>query len=118
MTNEIAPTPCFAVRPFPEDGEDRPDHILCSRAKGHDGEHRNLMYAWSAPSGHGWRIGDRVSLCPTGNESDRVQGVVTHIDEPHLFRGVRVRFDHPVRGVDNCYASHDELTLIRRSADG
>lgn len=61
-----------------------------------------------------WRVGDSVSVCPNGNESDRVSGVVAAIDEEGLPRGVRVRLDRTVRGVDDCYASHDELTLIRR----
>lgn len=63
-----------------------------------------------------WRVGDTVSLCPNGNESDRVRGVITAIDEPGLPRGVRVVLEHRVRGVDDCYASHDELTLIRRGS--
>lgn len=61
-----------------------------------------------------WRVGDAVSLCPNGNESDRVTGVISAIDEDGLPRGVRVQLDNLVRGLDNCYASHDELTLIRR----
>jgi hypothetical protein len=61
-----------------------------------------------------WRVGDSVSLCPNGNESDRVTGVVTGLDEEGLPRGVRVRLDRDVRGVGNAYASHNELTLIRR----
>lgn len=67
--------------------------------------------------GHGWRVGDRVSLCPNGNESDRVAGTITATDEEGLPRGVRVRFDYLVHGVDNAYASHDELTLIQRGTD-
>lgn len=63
---------------------------------------------------HGWRVGDVVSLCPTGNESDRVTGTVAAIDEPGLPRGVRIHFHYGMRGLDNCYASHDELTLVQR----
>lgn len=59
-----------------------------------------------------WRVGDRVSLCPNGRERDRVSGVVTAIDEPGLPRGVRVRLDRLVRGVDNAYATHDELNAL------
>lgn len=62
-----------------------------------------------------WHVGDRVSLCPNGNETDRVGGVITAIDEEGLPRGVRVQLVEIVRGVDNCYASHDELTLVRRA---
>lgn len=61
-----------------------------------------------------WRVGDTVSLCPNGNETDRVTGVISGIDEDGLPSGVRVKLDRLVRGVDNCYASHDELTLVRR----
>jgi hypothetical protein len=63
---------------------------------------------------HGWQIGDRVSLCPNGNESDRVEGTVTAIDEGGR-HGVRVQFDRVVRGVDYCTATHDELTLVEAS---
>jgi hypothetical protein len=66
---------------------------------------------------HGWHVGDRVSLCPTGKESDRVTATVTRLDEPGLPRGVRVHLDYLVRGVDNAYASHDELTLIERAGE-
>lgn len=59
-----------------------------------------------------WKVGDRVTLCPNGRERDRVSGVITAIDEPGLPKGVRVRFDRLVRGVDNCYASHSELARI------
>jgi hypothetical protein len=59
-----------------------------------------------------WKIGDRVSLCPNGNESDRTTATVTAIDEEGLPRGVRVQLDRKVRGVDNAYASHGELTLL------
>lgn len=62
----------------------------------------------------GWQPGDRVSLCPNGNESNRVSAIVVGVDEPGLPRGVRVRFDRLVNGVDNAYATHDELTLIER----
>lgn len=68
-------------------------------------------------SEHGWRVGDRVSLCPTGRERDRVDATVTAIDEPGLSKGVRVHFDQLVRGLDNAYATHDELTLLRRVED-
>ncbi len=36
-------------------------------------------------------------------------GVVIAIDKPGLPRGVEVRFDYPVNGVDTCYATHQEL---------
>lgn len=65
---------------------------------------------------YAWRVGDRVSLCPNGRESDRCEGTITAINEEGLPRGVRVRFDGLLCGVDNCYASHDELTLIRRAS--
>lgn len=74
---------------------------------------------------HGWHVGDRVSLCPTGRESDRVTATVTAVDEPGRPRGVRVQLDHLVRGRSSrrsagsrlhAYASHDELTLIERAA--
>lgn len=66
-------------------------------------------------SEHGWRVGDRVSLCPTGRERDRVHGTVLAIDEPGLPPGVRVQLDRLICGVDNCYATHDELTLVSRA---
>lgn len=67
-------------------------------------------------SDHGWRVGDVVSLCPNGNESNRVTATVTGIDEPGLIRGVRVQFHEERNGVDNAYASHNELTLIKRAS--
>lgn len=67
-----------------------------------------------ADTSSAWRVGDTVSLCPNGNESDRVTGIVSAVDEEGLPRGVRVQLDRSVRGADDCYASHDELTLIRR----
>jgi hypothetical protein len=55
-----------------------------------------------------WQIGDRVWVNPTGR-SDWTQGTVTAVDEEGHPRGVRVLLDHPVRGCDDCYASHGEL---------
>lgn len=56
-----------------------------------------------------WQVGDRVALTI---HHEQVSGTVTGVDKPGLPRGVRVRLDWLVSGVDNCYASHDELRLI------
>ena len=64
---------------------------------------------------HGWRVGDRVSLCPNGNESDRIEATVMEVDPPGLPRGVRVLLDHILRGGGYAYATHDELTLTQRA---
>ena len=69
----------------------------------------------SARTDHGWRIGDRVSLCPNGREDDRVAATVTAIDIDGLPPGVRVTLDERVGGVLTAYASHDDLTLIERA---
>lgn len=61
-----------------------------------------------------WKVGDRV-LWPHPERQGRRNvtvnspGTVTAIDEPGLPRGVRVKFDELVNGVDECYATHAEL---------
>ena len=66
---------------------------------------------------HGWRVDDRVTVCPTGREIDRVYGTVTDVDPPGLRPGVRVQLDVPVNGVTICFATHDELTLVKRGQE-
>lgn len=61
-----------------------------------------------------WQIGDTVSLCPDGREENRARGIITAIDENGMPRGVRVQLFTPVLGSANCYATHDELTLVSR----
>jgi hypothetical protein len=67
-----------------------------------------------------WKPGDRVALTlPTGQRHrpnrQRVTGSVRAVDEPGLPSGVRVDLDAAVRGVTDCYATHDELVSEYRS---
>lgn len=67
-----------------------------------------------------WNVGDRVQVeLPGGYRGGRfwMTGVVTGLDEPGLPRGVRVALDVPVRGSDNCYATHSELRPYTPSPD-
>lgn len=59
-----------------------------------------------------WGAGDRVSLCPNGNESDRVSGTIVAIEELAGMGSVRVEFDQAVRGCGWCSASPNELTKL------
>lgn len=62
-----------------------------------------------------------MMVAPSGR-NDWTEGTVTAIDEDGAPKGVRVRLDHLVNGVGNCYATHDELlpacTCTAEGCDG
>ncbi len=65
-----------------------------------------------------WKPGDRVSLVlpdkslPWGR-GVRVNGTVRAVDLPGLSRGVRIDLDREINGVRDCYATHDEIEVLR-----
>lgn len=63
----------------------------------------------------GWSPGDRVQLVladkSARNRDVLVSGTVTEVDPPGM-PGVRVRLDRLINGVDNCLATHQELTSL------
>jgi len=65
----------------------------------------------STDSGAAWQPGERVLVyLPRGPRGlEAVPGTVREVDPPGLRPGVRVDLDYPVRGADNCYATHSEL---------
>lgn len=59
-----------------------------------------------------WHLADHVQVYLPNHRTRHWQwchGVVIAINVPGLHRGVRVRLDEAVNGVDTCYATHDEL---------
>jgi hypothetical protein len=64
------------------------------------------------------RIGSRVRLwIGPPKRGGYHYGAVIGIDNLS-HKGVQIRFDHLVNGVDNCYATHDEVEVVSSSAEG
>ncbi len=70
-----------------------------------------------------WEIGDRVTvgsvLTPRrrihgGPPRQPAEGTISGFETSPVL-GVRVRFDPPINGSDNCLASYNELNHVERS---
>lgn len=61
---------------------------------------------------HGWYVGDRVELSPTGRQRDTVMATIVGFDDVPNVPGVRVEMDRPIRGETTAYASYNELTRM------
>lgn len=70
---------------------------------------------------HRWLIGDRVSvgsvLVPWrrvrgGPPRRPAEGIIAGFEPDPI--GVRVRFDHPINGSDNCLASYSEISQVEQ----
>lgn len=72
------------------------------------------------PDQSSWHPGDRVKVSLPDRSAVRGRGsrrrwftgTVRELDQPGLPPGVRIDLDHPVNGVRDCYAAHDELHPI------